>query len=298
MGIDTKVGSKSRYLMKQNNVLKITREELYAIGALRRAAIRSFRSPWVALLLLGVTALVAFVAPRAIVTDSIVLLWVGTGALSLVSVCYQILTGPFLVVLFARQRVSVLLTLMLNSVVAVALLTYLALPAASPDYVEIHGFPSVVARIYMVLYLLSWAFIHVYLTLMERIFGNILSKANMPIQIFPQIRESTLEELQKLLPADIRGPIRYIQAQDKYVQVGTQNGSHLLSMPLSLAISQIDTRRGMRVHRSLWICWSEIDRVVYENGNPRIVGKDGTIWPVSRKHVKQVKATVQERDAG
>lgn len=282
--------------MKQNNILKFTREELYAIGALRKAAIKSFRSPWVLMLLFGVTALVAFVAPRAIVTDSIILLWIGTGALSVVSVTYQILTGPLLVVLFARNQVSVLLTLMLNNVVSVALLTYLAMPAASPEYVEQHGWLSVTARVYTVLYLLSWAFIHVYLTLMDRIFGNILSKANMPIQIFPQIREDSVEEIQTLLPANVRGSIRYIQAQDKYVQVATSTGNHLLSMPLNMAISQIDTRRGMRVHRSLWISWAEIERVVYENGNPRIIGKDGAVWPVSRKHVKQVKSNLIDRD--
>lgn len=282
--------------MKQNNILKFTREELYAIGALRRAAIKSFRSPWVLMLLFGVTALVAFVAPRAIVTDSIILLWIGTGALSVVSVTYQILTGPLLVVLFARNQVSVLLTLMLNNVVSVALLTYLAMPAASPDYVEQQGWLGVTARVYTVLYLLSWAFIHVYLTLMDRIFGNILSKANMPIQIFPQIREDSVEEIQTLLPANVRGSIRYIQAQDKYVQVATSTGNHLLSMPLNMAISQIDTRRGMRVHRSLWISWAEIERVVYENGNPRIIGKDGAVWPVSRKHVKQVKSNLIDRD--
>lgn len=283
--------------MKQNNILKFTREELYAIGALRKAAIKSFRSPWVLMLLFGVTALVAFVAPRAIVTDSIILLWIGTGALSVVSVTYQILTGPLLVVLFARNQVSVLLTLMLNNVVSVALLTYLAMPAASPEYVEQHGWLSVTARVYTVLYLLSWAFIHVYLTLMDRIFGNILSKANMPIQIFPQIREDSVEEIQTLLPANVRGSIRYIQAQDKYVQVATSTGNHLLSMPLNMAISQIDTRRGMRVHRSLWISWAEIERVVYENGNPRIIGKDGAVWPVSRKHVKQVKSNLIDRDS-
>lgn len=273
-------------------------QEVVAVRALRKAAIQSFGTPWILSLFLGITALIAFVAPKALPTDSILLIWLGTGGIAVVSVVYQITTGPWFVVIFARRHYSVLFSLIINSLIDVVLLTALAMPAISPEFIAEHGFIDVAFRVYMVLFLLTWAFVHVYLTLMENIFADILAKANLPTRIFPQFRTEKTDALQKLLPNNVRGPVRYIQAQDKYVQVATFNGNHLLPMPLSQAVSKIDPQSGMRVHRSLWISWEEVDRVVYENGNPRIIGKDGEVWPVSRKHVKQLKSELLDREKG
>ncbi len=51
----------------------------------------------------------------------------------------------------------------------------------------------------------------------------------------------------------------------------------------------------MRVHRSLWLSWAEMDRLIYENGNPRVIATNGAIWPVSRAHAPQLKRALVER---
>ncbi|MFY0596939.1 MAG: LytTR family transcriptional regulator [Cognatishimia sp.] len=280
--------------MRRQILTAFTENERVAIRGLRKAAVLSFGTAWVQLLTLGITAFVAFVAPRAIPTDSILTLWTGTIGLALVSISYQLITGPIIAVFMARLRVTVLISLILNSVIDILILTAIAYFAISEEHFAEHGVLNALARVYVVLFLLTWAFIQVYLSLMQNIFGTIFAESNIPVRFFPQFRQHCSEELQELLPAHLRGPIRYMQAQDKYVQVVTDKGSHLLSTPLTAAISKIDQNRGMRVHRSLWVGWAEIERIVYENGNPRIIGVDGTVWPVSRKHVKHIKATLRD----
>lgn len=270
--------------------------EREAIRKLRRLAIVSFRRPSVLLLLVGVSSFITFGAPQAVPTDSTPVLWAISMLLLIISTILHILFSPYLVVMLGRRQISCLSSLLIASVIFNSLATLLVAPFLADSYIQDYGIFGALIRVFIVLNLLSWAFIHVYVTLIEKPIAAILADANMPIQIFPQIRYRRIEALQSHLSANTRGSIRYLQAQDKYVQVVTANGSQLLSMSLTAAIAEIDPQRGMRVHRSLWMSWDEIKGLIYENGNPRIIAMDDKVWPVSRKHVKFVKAALQKRE--
>ncbi len=83
--------------------------------------------------------------------------------------------------------------------------------------------------------------------------------------------------------------IRAIQVEDKYLKIYTDRGVHQLTQSLSAATENLDQSLGMRVHRSVWLSWQEMAQITYENGNPRMIGQSGQIWPVSRNKVPEIK---------
>lgn len=105
------------------------------------------------------------------------------------------------------------------------------------------------------------------------------------------------EQIQGLLLAPVRGAVLQIVAENKYIRVTTQNGEQLLSMSLTAAEEKLDPARGMRIHRSVWLAWDAMGRIIYENGNPRIFATTGTVHPISRKNVKMIRERQEGRDA-
>lgn len=105
------------------------------------------------------------------------------------------------------------------------------------------------------------------------------------------------ERIQGFLLAPVRGPILQIVAENKYIRVTTQNGEQLLSMSLTAAEEKLDPTRGMRIHRSVWLAWDAMGRIIYENGNPRILATTGTVHPISRKNVKLIRERQKRREA-
>lgn len=101
--------------------------------------------------------------------------------------------------------------------------------------------------------------------------------------------------LETLLSSEMRGPIQTIIAENQYVRVETSNGNELLRMSLTEASNMMDPRIGTRIHRSVWIRYSNITEVVSIGGNPRARAKTGTLHPISRKQTDKLKEMLSER---
>lgn len=104
-----------------------------------------------------------------------------------------------------------------------------------------------------------------------------------------------LDPLQTDLPESIRGPVQFIEVHDNRITVTTDKGAHSLQMSLISAIQRLKTSQGLRIHRSIWINETQMDRLFYENGNPRLAVKSGASWPVSRTMVGEIKRTLKAR---
>ncbi|MEM7438824.1 MAG: LytTR family DNA-binding domain-containing protein [Pseudomonadota bacterium] len=100
-------------------------------------------------------------------------------------------------------------------------------------------------------------------------------------------------ELLGALPPMKRGTVLEVSAIDKYVELRTDKGTHLLRMPLKKAVSYLQSCRGELVHRSHWVAFDEMDSVFYEKGNPRLRLMDGSVRPISRKAIDRVKRAVE-----
>lgn len=190
---------------------------------------------------------------------------------------------------FAAVRVI----LSLHQVVMLALLVpLLDLPSvANRSFIEIYLMSLVSLEI------LSWLLLYAILSIGEVELQTLLIDCDLYIAVLPNKPAPKRDLLQTQLSASVRGPLKHIRAQDKYVEVVTTNGRQLVAMSLTKAESLINQDKGVRVHRSIWIAWPMIDHIFYENGNPRIRTSDGQIFPVSRKLAKTVKLALEERRA-
>jgi DNA-binding LytR/AlgR family response regulator len=96
--------------------------------------------------------------------------------------------------------------------------------------------------------------------------------------------ETEPDLLAQHLPAQLRdADIVALQAEDHYVRIHTDAGSHLVLMRFADAIVLAETTRpGHRLHRSWWAPADAISAVAYSRGSGQAELKGGITAPVSR----------------
>lgn len=100
----------------------------------------------------------------------------------------------------------------------------------------------------------------------------------------PQEAEPDL--LAQHLPAPLRrAEILALQAEDHYVRIHTDAGSHLVLMRFADAVTLAETTRpGHRLHRSWWAPADAISTIAYSRGSGQAELKGGIAAPVSRTY--------------
>jgi len=92
------------------------------------------------------------------------------------------------------------------------------------------------------------------------------------------------------LPVDLRGPLVRLSMQDHYVEVETAKGKALVLLRLSDAIRETEGTRGLQVHRSHWVALDRIVAVRRQDGKVLVETASGTVLPVSRTYLPDLKA--------
>ena len=87
------------------------------------------------------------------------------------------------------------------------------------------------------------------------------------------------------LPAALRRDILALEAEDHYVRVHTLHGSALILMRLADAAALIDSRLGLRVHRSWWVAKNGVRALERTSGRAIVRLVDDTAVPISRTHL-------------
>lgn len=83
-------------------------------------------------------------------------------------------------------------------------------------------------------------------------------------------------------PDGVHGAIRYMQMQDHYLHVFTDQGDGLVLARMSDAVADLAGTDGLQVHKSWWVSRGAIDQI-YLSGRKRVVRlDDGTEIPVGR----------------
>ena len=98
-----------------------------------------------------------------------------------------------------------------------------------------------------------------------------------------------LAPLMELLPPDKRGTLLELAVEGKFLAVRTTNGTHLITGSISKVAKDLPFELGTIIHRSYWVSFSEMDKLFFQSGNPKLRLIDGTIRPVSRKKVADIK---------
>jgi DNA-binding LytR/AlgR family response regulator len=85
-----------------------------------------------------------------------------------------------------------------------------------------------------------------------------------------------------------RSHIRYAQAQGDYARLHTDNGSHLVRIPLSTLEERWAAAGFVRIHRSTLVSLPHVREVRMEHGRCSVV-LDGVELQVSRRHTRELR---------
>lgn len=91
------------------------------------------------------------------------------------------------------------------------------------------------------------------------------------------------------LPPEIGTDLISIQAQDHYVLAQTVMGQSLIRSSLSDAEQGL-RGLGVRVHRSWWVAQDHVEDMVYRDGSPKLMLRNGAIVPVGRAYRRSVRS--------
>ncbi|MFN9899173.1 MAG: LytTR family DNA-binding domain-containing protein, partial [bacterium] len=83
----------------------------------------------------------------------------------------------------------------------------------------------------------------------------------------------------------------YVEAQEHYLRVVLTGGEHLVLHGLSNAVRELEAggAAGMQVHRSYWVAWRHVERVVADSTGGYCELTGGLRIPVSRRRARSVR---------
>lgn len=94
-----------------------------------------------------------------------------------------------------------------------------------------------------------------------------------------------LDRLNERLPHPLRGSIHHMEAQDHYVKITTDKGSHLALLRFGDALQLASGLDGLRVHRSHWVSRAAIRKIVMRDGRAHLQLVSDAVVPISRAKV-------------
>lgn len=86
-----------------------------------------------------------------------------------------------------------------------------------------------------------------------------------------------------------RSQVRYVEAQGDYARLHTEDGSHLIRVPLSTLEERWGEAGFVRIHRSTLVSLAHVDEVRTDGGRCT-VRLGGTELQVSRRHTRDLRA--------
>jgi len=90
-------------------------------------------------------------------------------------------------------------------------------------------------------------------------------------------------------PEGLNGRIQYMQMEDHYLRVHTDDGDGLALYRMSDAVEDLADTDGMQVHRSWWVARSAVKEVKRDRHKKALVVQDGTLVPIGRSYEKRLK---------
>ena len=101
--------------------------------------------------------------------------------------------------------------------------------------------------------------------------------------------------LEETVPADKRGPLVALSAQDHYVEILTENGSHLNRISMAEAVAMAPAEAGMSVHRSHWVAYNSMVSLNKSAERYHLKLRSGASIPVAKTKVAEVLKYLNSR---
>jgi hypothetical protein len=99
------------------------------------------------------------------------------------------------------------------------------------------------------------------------------------------------------LPVRLGRDVLYVEAQEHYLRVVTSRGEQLLLRGLASAVRDLEQsgQAGIQVHRSYWVAWRHVERVVADSTGGYCELTGGLRIPVSRRRARSVREAFDAR---
>ena len=104
-----------------------------------------------------------------------------------------------------------------------------------------------------------------------------------------------LRDLISFIPADKRGKIYTVSAQDHYVEIVTENGAHKTRMSMKDAMAMLPADQGIQVHRSHWVSFNAMLSLDKSTDRYFLTLRNGQKMPVSKSNIKAVERLLELR---
>ena len=104
--------------------------------------------------------------------------------------------------------------------------------------------------------------------------------------------QQSSEGFLRLLPGEIGTDIIYLMSELHYLRVVTTKGSTLVLYNLRDAVDELPADLGLQPHRSYWVAFRHLQRLVRRAGKAYLALSDGSTVPVSRRRLSEVRAKV------
>ncbi|WP_245890911.1 LytTR family DNA-binding domain-containing protein [Albidovulum aquaemixtae] len=91
-------------------------------------------------------------------------------------------------------------------------------------------------------------------------------------------------------PEGLSGVIRYLQMEDHYMRVHTDEGSGLVLHRMSDAVEDLADTDGRQVHKSWWVSRTAVEAVRLRGRRRILVATDGAEIPVGRSFERKLRA--------
>ena len=101
--------------------------------------------------------------------------------------------------------------------------------------------------------------------------------------------ESSGNGYQRHLDRPLQGELVRVEAQEHYVRLVSLSDSCMVLYRFNDIVSELPDDLGMQVHRSHWVAYPAIEKLLRENGRLWLSLIDGSKIPVSRKHASDVQ---------
>ncbi len=122
-----------------------------------------------------------------------------------------------------------------------------------------------------------------------------LMRINATINFSKYLERHASCGIEMFIPADKLGPLMALSAQDHYVEIITQMGSHLERMTIKKAIGLVPECAGLQIHRSHWVAYSAILDLEKTGERYAVLLRNGAKLPVGKSKVQELQSYLENR---
>lgn len=120
-----------------------------------------------------------------------------------------------------------------------------------------------------------------------------LSRLNSTLSFRRYQQRHQQSSIESMIPAHKSGAIISMSSQDHYVEIVTENGSHLERLTMKNAVELVPETAGLQVHRSHWVAYNAMQSLEKSADRHVVILRNGAKISVGKTKVAEVQAYLE-----